>query len=232
MKNYAFIFARGGSKGLTRKNVKELCGKPLIVYSIECAKACKSIDKVFVSTDDDEIASVAEDSGAILIPRPSHLATDKSPEWLSWIHAVNWVEDYYGAFDRFISLPCTSPLRHPDDIDRSLEKLDSSCADICVGVSESNRSPYFNMVEKNDSDIVTIVLKNNTNTFRRQDTPIVYDITTIVYTTTPAYIKSNDGVFTGSVVAIEIPKNRSVDIDDIYDFMLAEAILTKKVTNA
>lgn len=86
---FAFVFARGGSKGLPGKNIKPLLGKPLIHYAIETAIACPSISHVFVSTDDKEIAKCATIAGATIIPRPKNLATDTSPEWLSWRHAMN-----------------------------------------------------------------------------------------------------------------------------------------------
>lgn len=111
MRNIAFIFARGGSKGLPGKNIKPLAGKPLVTYSIETAQRCSSIECVFVSTDDADIASVARESGATVIVRPAELATDTSPEWLSWRHAIEWVESHHGKFDGFVSLPATSPLR-------------------------------------------------------------------------------------------------------------------------
>jgi N-acylneuraminate cytidylyltransferase len=132
MKKYAFIFARGGSKGLPRKNIKDLLGKPLIVYSIETALNVTDIDKVFISTDDDEIASIGLASGAEIITRPAHLATDNSPEWLSWQHAVNWVTSQYGEFEQFISLPATSPLRSVEDVESAMHKLYSGNADICI----------------------------------------------------------------------------------------------------
>uniref|UniRef100_UPI003F66515A acylneuraminate cytidylyltransferase family protein n=1 Tax=Aeromonas hydrophila TaxID=644 RepID=UPI003F66515A len=87
VRTIAFIFARGGSKGLPQKNIKPLDGKPLIQYSIETALATAGIEQVFVSTDDAAIASVARAAGAEIIERPAELATDTSPEWLSWRHA-------------------------------------------------------------------------------------------------------------------------------------------------
>jgi CMP-N-acetylneuraminic acid synthetase len=98
MKNFAFVFARGGSKGLPGKNIRPLAGKPLIHYSIETAKKCPSIDEVFVSTDDSAIAGIARQAGAIIIERPAELASDTSPEWLSWRHGIEWVENHYGKF--------------------------------------------------------------------------------------------------------------------------------------
>ena len=109
---YAFIFARGGSKGVPVKNIKPMAGKPLIAYAIELALEHLGIDRVFVSTDDVNIADVAAEYGAEVISRPEKLAQDDSPEWLAWQHAIAYVEKNYEASDdsTFISLPTTSPL--------------------------------------------------------------------------------------------------------------------------
>ncbi|MEQ4676701.1 acylneuraminate cytidylyltransferase family protein [Providencia vermicola] len=225
MKNFAFIFARGGSKGLPHKNIKLLAGKPLLQYSIDIAKNASSIDKIFVSTDDEDIAKIAKLNGAIVIPRPKELASDTSPEWLSWRHAIDWVEKYYGQFDGFVSLPATSPLRSIQDVEDAIAKRENEQADICISVTPSSRSPYFNMVKKTANGFVEIVNPPNDEVNRRQDAPSVFDITTVVYATTPKFVQNNYGLFSGQVTCIEIPKDRAVDIDDIYDFRLAEAII-------
>ncbi|MFB1074751.1 cytidylyltransferase domain-containing protein [Vibrio diabolicus] len=225
MKNYAFIFVRGGSKGLPGKNIKPLAGKPLLQYSIEIAKACASVSDVFVSTDDSAIAKVAIDCGATLIERPQELATDKSPEWLSWRHAVEWVQGNYGDFDHFVSLPATSPLRSVEDVESSILQLQKDSADICISVTPASRSPFFNMVKKDEKGFIELVNKPNGEVVRRQDVPEVFDITTVVYATTPRFVLDSYGLFSGKVTSIEVPKERAVDIDDIYDFKLAEAIM-------
>lgn len=225
MKNYAFIFARGGSKGLPRKNIMTLAGKPLLKYSIDTALASPSINKVFVSTDDEEIAQVAIKAGAIIINRPVELATDTSAEWLSWRHSIDHVREKYGDFDRFVSLPATSPLRSVGDVESAIDKLKVSEADLCVSITEASRSPYFNMVEVDQGGYVNLVKKPLGDVLRRQDAPKVFDITTVVYVSTPDFILNNFGLFSGRVTSIEVPKNRAIDIDDIYDFRLAEAIL-------
>lgn len=229
MKNYAFIFARGGSKGLPRKNIKKLAGKPLIQYSIDSALASPLISKVFVSTDDSEIAEVAEKCGAIVINRPKELAEDESPEWLAWRHAINWVIENYGDFDKFVSLPATSPLRSVDDIQAALNKLDEQQSDICIAVTPANRSPYFNMVNYTSNGYLELVNKPEKEVSRRQDAPKVFDITTVVYVASPEFILNNYGLFSGKVTSIEVPKERAVDIDDIYDFKLAEVILSSNL---
>lgn len=225
MRNFAFIFARGGSKGLPGKNIKPLAGKPLLQYSIDTALASDLIERVFVSTDDQAIAQVAIEGGAILIERPAELATDQSPEWLSWRHAVEWATEHYGSFDGFVSLPATSPLRSQEDVEAAIVKRQSENADICIAVTSASRSPYFNMVKYNEVGFVELVNQPEGEVSRRQDAPKVFDITTVVYATTPQFVLNNYGLFSGKVASIEVPKARAVDIDDIYDFRLAEAII-------
>jgi CMP-N-acetylneuraminic acid synthetase len=223
---YGFIFARGGSKGLPGKNIKVLNGKPLINYAIECAQQCPDITKVFISTDDIEISRAASSFNVEIIDRPSELAADNSPEWLSWQHAVRQVEKKYGAFDVFVSLPTTSPLRQVRDVTSAIRKLESTKADTCISVTKSGRSPWFNMVTVS-GDEVLLLSNNGPAVERRQDAPPTYDITTVVYATTPSFILKNKGIFSGKVTSIEVPKDRAVDIDDIYDFEFAEMMLRR-----
>ncbi|WP_308912238.1 acylneuraminate cytidylyltransferase family protein [Acinetobacter schindleri] len=227
MRNFAFIFARGGSKGLPGKNIKPLAGKPLLQYSIDTALASDLIEQVFVSTDDQAIAQVAIEGGATLIERPAELATDQSSEWLSWRHAVEWATEHYGSFDGFVSLPATSPLRSQEDVEAAILKRQAETADICIAVTPASRSPYFNMVKYNEVGFVELVNQPEGEVSRRQDAPKVFDITTVVYATTPEFVLNNYGLFSGKVASIEVPKARAVDIDDIYDFYLAESILKK-----
>jgi len=225
MITHAFIFARGGSKGLPGKNIKLLLGKPLIQYSIEVALQTPSIDKIFVSTDDIAIASVAESNGAIVIDRPTKLAQDNSPEWLAWKHAINWVKEQYGDFNQFISLPATSPLRSVKDVESAILRKSNVGADICIAISPANRSPYFNMVKKLSDNSIELVNETESKIIRRQDAPEVFDITTVVYVADVEFIMNNGNIFDGTVTGVEIPKWRAVDIDDIYDFKFAEVIL-------
>lgn len=225
MKTNAFIFARGGSKGLPGKNIKLLDGKPLIQYSIEIAKLCPSVSKVYVSTDDDAIALVAEQNGAIVIRRPAELAGDTSPEWLAWRHAIEWVQKEEGQFDCFVSLPATSPLRNVEDVEAAIAKRVKSKVDACISVTPSSRSPYFNMVKFDENGNVKLVNESANTVIRRQDAPDVYDITTVVYVTTPQFILNNSGLFSGKITSIIVPKERAVDIDDIFDFYMAEFLL-------
>ncbi len=231
MTTHAFIFARGGSKGLPRKNIKLLAGKPLLQYSIETAQQVSEINKVFVSTDDDEIAAIAQSSGAIVIDRPDELAGDTAPEWLAWRHAINWVTKYDGGFDSFVSLPTTSPLRSISDVEGAIKQLATKDADICISVTPASRSPFFNMVKIDKEGIVGLVNAPEYGVSRRQDAPQVFDITTVVYVSSPGFILNNNGMFSGKVTSITVPKERAVDIDDIFDFKFAETLLADVTNN-
>jgi N-acylneuraminate cytidylyltransferase len=225
--SHGFIFARGGSKGLPKKNIKPLAGKPLIQYSIETAMKVTGLEKVFISTDDNDIAAIARAAGGIIIDRPAELAGDTSPEWLAWRHAIEWVSEHYGHFDEFVSLPATSPLRSVEDVEAAMKKRITAQADICISLTVANRSPFFNMVKINETGLVELVNKPKTGVWRRQDAPKVFDITTVVYATTTDFIMANQAIFDGKVTSIEVPKWRAVDIDDIYDFKLAEVMLNE-----
>ena len=225
MTSYVFIFARGGSKGLPGKNIKPLLGKPLIQYSVEVALQTFGIDKVFVSTDDNDIAKVSRSIGAIVIDRPVELAQDDSPEWQAWKHAISWVKERYGEFEEFISLPATSPLRNVKDVESAILKRSSIGADICIAITPASRSPYFNMVQESGNNLIELVNKPTNSISRRQDAPEVFDITTVVYVASVEFIMKNNNLFDGNVTSIEVPKHRAVDIDDIYDFNFAESIL-------
>lgn len=224
MIKFAFVFARGGSKALPRKNIKLFCDRPLITYSINMAQQLSIFDEIFVSTDDKEIAEIAEKEGAVVIERPKELAQDDSPEWLAWQHAVDWVNHHYGEFDLFVSLPTTSPLRAAEDVLNVITKLQTGHADICIGVTRSARNPYFNMVKVDAEGIVRPMVDVENNISRRQDAPESFDITTVAYAAHPSYILENKSLFDGTVAAVEIPRERAIDIDDDLEFKVAELI--------
>ncbi|MCC2606133.1 acylneuraminate cytidylyltransferase family protein [Planctobacterium marinum] len=223
---HAFIFARGGSKGLPGKNIKSLGGISLLARAIRVARQVPGISEVFVSTDDKSIAIEGEREGAIIIHRPAELACDDSPEWFAWQHAVNYVQEVYGSFDRFVSLPTTSPLRISTDILLALEKFEQSeDSDLCLAITPSSRSPYFNMGKLNQVGHFERFISHDSSVERRQDAPKSYDITTVVYVTTPEYILNNESLFDGNICTIEVPKERAVDIDDWMDFKFAEVLV-------
>ena len=142
--NPAFIFCRGGSKGVPKKNIRNCAGKPLVVWTIELALAHSRFSKVVVSTDSSDIADVCSDAGAEILIRPTELASDSSPELLSWKHAIH---NYYDQINTaFCSLPATSPLRQSTDINKAFLVL-SQMTLMLSGVTNSARSPYLNIVK-------------------------------------------------------------------------------------
>ena len=226
-----FIFARGGSKGLPGKNIKPLAGMPLIAHAIACAKSIDAIDDVIVSTDDSEIAEVAEAYGAkVPFMRPAELASDDAPEWLSWQHAVRWYQDHHGSFDVFLSLPTTAPLRAAGDVEACFgELLTASDADGVITVRTAERSPYFNMVQKDKDGFVRLFAKADGHVSRRQDAPPIFDIVTVAYAARPDFILSAAGLFAGNLRSVEVPAERAIDIDTPYDFSLAEFLMEKRL---
>ena len=228
-KIYSFIFARGGSKGLPNKNIKKLVNKPLLAHSISIAKSISRVSKVFVSTESEKISKLAHEYGVEVIPRPAELADDESPEWLAWQHAVNWVESYHGKFDTFLSLPCTSPLRVVDDVDKCLDALDND-SEMIITMTEANRSPWFNMVSEDSKKYVNIILKDSKQIYCRQKAPIVFDMTTVAFVTRPEFIINNNSIWDGRVKGVVIPKERSIDIDDAFDFSVAEFLMNERIS--
>lgn len=227
-----FIFARGGSKGLPRKNVKLLAGKPLIAHSIETALACKQLETVIVSTDDAEIAAIAREYGAETpFMRPQGLASDTASEWDAWRHAINWVQADRGDFDIFVSMPATSPFRAVVDIENCIETLNSDpMVDMVITTRHAERNPYFNMVSLDAEGYASVVIKPKVEFSRRQDVPEVFDITTVAYASKPSFILNNKGVLAGKVRTVLVPTERALDIDTPYDFMIAEYLAAHQLS--
>jgi len=228
----AFIFARGGSKGIPGKNKYKLNGKPLISYSIEIALQCQSICDVIVSTDDKEIAQISKKLGAnVPFMRPTELAKDDSNEFDSWKHAINEYEKIYKKkIDIFISLPATSPLRVVSDVENCIKKYREDSADMIITVKNASANPYCSMV-KNDSMGFSHIVNSKNNDrgyFRRQDAPKVYDMTGVAYISSTKYILNSNSIFSGKVKSVKIPDERALDIDNILDLEFAEFLIQNR----
>ena len=233
MDSVAFIFARGGSKGLPGKNIRSLMGKPLIAWAIEHALAVKSIRRVIVSTDSEQIANLAIKYGAeVPFMRPQKLASDQSPEWDAWRHALSFLLDTEGKMpDAMVSVPTTAPLRMPIDIQNCLTLFSESCADAVITVSEAHRNPWFNMVKEVDDGRVELVNQEGYSFFRRQDAKKVFDVTTVAYVVRPQFVLAEKDLFSGNVKAVEVPVERSIDIDTLLDFEIAEFLMSRRLTD-
>jgi CMP-N-acetylneuraminic acid synthetase len=222
-----FIFARAGSKGLPGKNILPIAGKPLIAWSIECALKVSRIERLIVSTDSPEIAKIARDYGAeVPFMRPAWLATDESSEWDSWRHALNYLMESTGTIPNvMVSIPPVAPLRAPIDIENCLNEYDKGSSDIVISVTESRRSPYFNMVKTLPDEKYGLVSPPDSLIHRRQDVPIVYDMTTVCYVANSEFVLSHKSIFEGRVGAVHVPTERAIDIDTPLDFQVAEYLM-------
>jgi CMP-N-acetylneuraminic acid synthetase len=230
MTTVAFIFARGGSKGLPGKNILPLDGKPLIAWSIEHALTVERIDRVIVSTDSDEIATISKQYGAeVPFIRPANLAMDESPEWLAWRHALEYLKNDDGCMPEImVSLPATAPLRLAIDIENCLDEYEKGSTDVVITVTDAHRNPYFNMVKENPDGTFGIVNAPALAIERRQDAPMVYDMATVCYVVNSDFIMSHDSMFEGRVKAVHVPIERAIDIDTLLDFQIAEVLLSHK----
>lgn len=141
-KTLAVIAARGGSKGIPHKNLLDLCGKPLIAWTVQQARAARGVDVVAVSSDSDQILAAAEAAGAVGVRRPDDISGDLASSESAWLHALDAVDARMGRFERVVALQATSPIREPGDIEKALDTFDSEHLDSLLSVCEVE--DYFN----------------------------------------------------------------------------------------
>ena len=221
------IPARGGSKGLPRKNIKPLLGKPLIAWTIEQALASKYLDRVVVSTDDKEIAEVSKKYGAEFpFIRPKQLATDEAKGIDVVLHTINWFRenDKQKQYDLIMLLQPTSPLRAKEDIDKAIEFLFLKEAKAIVSVCEVDHHPLWANTLPEDGCMKDFIRKEIINK-NRQELPVVYRLNGAIYLAYCNYIKEQKNFFGEKTFAYIMPKNRSVDIDNEIDFKLTEILM-------
>lgn len=219
----AIIPARGGSKGVKRKNIREVAGKPLISWTIEEAKKSRYIDRLVLSSDDLEIIEIAKEWGCeVPFVRPKALAHDHSSGLDPVIHAINEIPGY----DYIVLLQPTSPLRIVDDIDTCIENCIREEADSCVSVTESNKSPYWMYKFDNDGRI-SPVIKTEQNISRRQDLPKAYKLNGAVFVSKCNSINKNLSFITDNTIAYLMPEKRSLDIDTELDIKVLELIINE-----
>jgi CMP-N,N'-diacetyllegionaminic acid synthase len=224
------IGARGGSKGLTGKNIRPLLGKPLIGWAIEQAKACSDISRVVVSTDSIAIAEVALSFGAeVPFMRPDELANDSAGKWVVWQHALEACDAYYPEkIDLYVDLDCTNPLREAEDISNSIAQFRASSVDAVFSVCEARKNPYFNLLEIEDGRL-KICKPLPKPIIRRQDAPKVYEHVAGVYVLSPNFIRTGTGLLSGRAIGYDIGSEKSLDVDSQFDFELIEYLMKKRM---
>lgn len=222
----AIIPARGGSKGVLRKNIRPLGHKPLIAWTIEAAKKSKYISELIVSSEDDEIIEVAARFGAkVPFKRPEDLARDDTPGIESIKHAVNFYLDRNMTFDYVVCLQCTSPFRTNDDIDTAIEYCINSGCDSVVSVCECEHNPHWMVKVENDGCIEPYV-DNLGSYVCRQDLPKVYRLNGAIYVAKPELILKSGSWYNQNSKAFIMNSERSLDIDTMSNFNLAEIMIS------
>lgn len=226
MSTIATICARAGSRGVPGKNTRNLLGKPLIQYSIEQARSCRAIDGVYVSTDSEQIAEIARQSGAVVpFLRPADLATDSAPKIPVIQHLVKGIEQSGVVVDRVVDLDPTSPLRDPEDIDACLRLLDEN-TDVVITGFESDKNPYFNMVEASPDGNFGPVKPLPGGVASRQQAPKVYAMNASIYVWHRRTL--DRGLWGGRVKLHVMPRERSIDIDSPIDWAFVEFLMHRK----
>ncbi len=216
------IPARGGSKGIPGKNIRMVAGKPLIAWTIEAVKESKYLDRIILSSDDDEIIKVAKE-WHLEVPfvRPADLARDDTPGIDPVLHALGELP----GFDYVVLLQPTSPLRTAEDIDKCIEKCLELGALSGVSVTQPDKSPYvmYTLAGQN----LRPLLDNNSYACR-QDIPKILALNGAVYVAQVDWIREKKTFVTEDTIAYEMPKERSIDIDEEIDLTFIQDLLSNE----
>ena len=220
------ITARGGSKGIPRKNISTVAGKPLIAWTIEAALASPSVDRVIVSTDDDEIAQVSSQYGAeVPFIRPAALAQDDSPHVDVLVHTLEWLRDHESYFPDFLMLlQPTSPLRIPEDIESTIEIANRVNADCVVSVKRAQANPHTTLLIAEDKKLQSFIV-DSAGYPRRQVLPKHYALNGAIYLIRADVFLEEGTLYPDLTYVYVMPPERSLDIDESWDLYLANLIL-------
>jgi CMP-N-acetylneuraminic acid synthetase len=223
----AIIPARGGSKGIQKKNIRFLAGRPLIHYTILAAKESKYIHYIIVSTDDDEIANVSVSDGVIVLKRPEEISSDDSPTMDAILHTLEQCEFQDIHPEIVVLLQPTSPLRTSSDIDAALELFMHSECDSVISVVEAPHPPHWDMV------IEGLYLKPVFNAqslkMRRQDLPKAYSPNGAIYIASVATLKKNHSFDCPKTKPYIMAAEKSIDIDSEVDLFFADALIKRRI---
>lgn len=218
----ALVVARGGSKGLPRKNVLDLGGKPLVAWTVEAGRSSKYIDRLILSTDDEEIRAAAVAAGCEApFRRPAELATDEAGIMDVIWHAVDSLENRY---DLVVLLQATSPFRTAADIDACVERCALHGAVSCVSVTEASKNPYWMFHLDADGCLVPVIGQGALGQ-RRQNLPLAYALNGAVYVARVDWLRGAPHFVGEQTVAYAMPAERSVDVDSAFDLEVARAII-------
>jgi len=218
----AFIAARGGSKGVSRKNERDFCGRPLVSWSIIQALSCDLVESVWVSSDDDSILRIAESSGAKIVKRPLDLASDDASSESAWTHTLD-VANSQGCFpDLIMLMQCTSPLREVNDLTRAISIMQEAVYDSMLSVSAVE--DYF-VWKKDDSDNLFPVNYDYRNRLQRQKIEKKFLENGSFYICKPDILRAENNRLGGRITHFLMDRHKMFQIDSEEDFILCEAIM-------
>lgn len=230
MSRICTICARGGSKGVKNKNIRDLAGKPLIAYSLEQARASGLFDLIAISSDSLEILEISRRLGAdLLVDRPVELASDTAAKLPVIRHCVEEAERTSGKrFDVVVDLDATSPLRLMADIQGAVDMLERGKVSNVITAAPARRSPYFNLVELGENGVVRLSKPPEKPFVRRQDSPKCFDMNASIYVWQRAALFDYPTVFNADTRLFVMPEDRSIDIDNELDFEIVEFLMKKR----
>lgn len=227
-RSLVIIPARGGSKGIPRKNIKPLGDKPLICHTIDVAREIVDDADICLTTDDDEIIETAQSYGLeVPFKRPDYLATDTCGTYEVLLHALKFYEDKGIRYDNIILLQPTSPFRKAEHIREAL-KLYSPEIDMVVSVKETASNPYYNCFEE-DSDGFLEISKGDGKYVRRQDAPKAWEYNGSIYIINPESLKKSPLSGFKRKVKYEMDRRYSIDLDTPFDWIVAENIISNNI---
>ena len=228
-KPICFIAARGGSKGVTRKNIRLLAGKPLIAYAIESSIKSKIFNHVVVSTEDKEIARISQKFGAeVPFSRPKKLAADSTGMTEVLLHGLKKLHALGYDFDTFVNRDCTVPFLRNKDVAGSIRLLKRKNCNAVFGVYRQHLNPYFNIMELGSNGFLKLVKNKGKRSVSRQTAPIVYQLNGLFAYNTEKFFKYRNDLLLNAL-PYEIPIETGFMIDTEFEFKLAEFIIQKKI---
>ncbi|MCW7466198.1 acylneuraminate cytidylyltransferase family protein [Leptospira levettii] len=223
MKNVvAIILARGGSKGIPKKNIMDFCGKPLINWTIEQCLGSPSISSVWVSSDSEEILKIANEAGANQIKRPEDIANDTATSELGWIHAIEYIEKLNGKIDLVVAPQVTSPLRHSSDFENGIKEFEKGNFDSLFSCSVAEDLYFW---ERKKEGFLESINYDWRNRKRRQDHSPQYIENGSFYLFLPSVVIEKNNRFGNKIGMVEMEFWKLFEIDSLESFRLCEAIM-------
>jgi len=229
MNSICFIGARGGSKGVPQKNIRDLGGKPLIAYAIESALDSNSFSKVVVSTDDKKIAKIAKEYGAeIPFIRPKKISSDNASMDDVILHGIKKLNSQGIDFKYIVNRDCTVPFISISDIQNTFDLIESSKCDMVCGVYKQHHNPYFNMLELNNRGFLKFSKKRKDRIISRQSAPIVYQVNGLFTINVKRFLKFKK-IYMPKILPCEISPERGFMIDTEFEFQIANLMAKRMI---